>query len=150
MIVDIGYGSAGEGGINKYYMNMKDKPEIYFVSLRETIDCLLKNICERLGESFRNTDVFSAPNFLALFAAVGLLEGKVPRSGAAEGVEISNSGVNWDKTSDVLRGLAQAFEEDIENTGPYRKYIEASKSTTHRIPSRRNRLEFLLSRISDE
>ncbi len=62
--------------------------------------------------------------------------------------EFAGRGVNWDKASVNLAALAQAFDDGSEEQGPFFQFVSATKSTTHRISSRKVRFESVVRAIA--
>lgn len=154
MILDGGFGDGGEPSITKYYKRQKSKDEGYFVVFRERLDEIVNSLISNLGAEFKKTTFFDAPNFLALFAAVAFLLGHSPKSRVTENVEhLSGVGVNWVKGIEQLSKMAQAYDDydpEGENDSNFASFIIATKSTTHRVSSRKVRFEQLaLAMASD-
>ena len=86
MALEHGLERGGEPAISKYYNKSKQNSdtEFYCETLRENFDKILSKIIEELGDEFKDTTFFHAPNFLLLFCAVGFLSGILPSSKATE------------------------------------------------------------------
>ncbi len=154
MTLDSGYGDGGEPSITKYYKAKKAQEDTYFAPLRVQLDEILTEIIDNLAEDFKETTFFDAPNFLALFAAIAYLKGYAPNSRTTENVsDFRGRGVNWETGIAQLSEIARAFDEydpetDAEN--PYASFIAATKSTTHRISSRKPRFEQIVRAIAPD
>ena len=152
MILDHGFNDGGEASINRYYRSRKRCDEMYFVPLRERIDQLLEEIISETASGFSETTFYDTPNFLSLFASVAFLHGLSSGGRASEGVEnYRGKGVDWDKALETLARVAQAFEIDqAENdrASPYVTFVSASKSSTHRVSSRKPRMQTIVRAIS--
>lgn len=152
MALDDGFGDGGETNINKYYRSHRSSSEDYFTTFRHRIDEVLRYILENTGEDFRDTTFYDAPNFLALFAAVSYLHGYLPDSRTTEGIETyRDAGVDWDKARETLAHIALAVEGDTAEAGDqseYSNFVAATKSTTHRISSRKPRLQAIVKAIA--
>lgn len=144
MMQDIGLSDGGENNISKYYKKNLDKSEDYFANLRGNIDEVLKEIITFTGDDFLNTTFYKAPNFLMLFGAVSFLKELMPRNKFTDEVdEFYGAGINWQSGLDGLANLAQAFDENIEGSA-YVQFVSATKSTTHRVSSRKPRFNTLV------
>ncbi len=151
MFLDQGLGDGGEASITKYYKMNKDKDEAYFATLAAKVDELIQEVLDHTAEDLENSTFYSAPNFLMLFAAAAFLKGYMPQSKVTEGVADSQSkGVDWDKAKTTLPLIAQAFDQDIEDDGPYYSFVANTKSTTHRTASRKIRMEVIVRAISND
>lgn len=147
--LDRGLGDGGETQITRYYKAKSGEEDDYFVSFREHLDEVVAEILERTRADFAESTFFDAPNFLILFAAVAFLKGYLPASKVSDGVnEFAGRGVDWDKASVNLAALAQAFDDGSEEQGPYFQFVSATKSTTHRISSRKVRFESVVRAIA--
>jgi hypothetical protein len=153
MIFDIGFGDGGEPTITKYYKSRKTEPEEFFLPIREKIDAVLEEIIDNLVDDFWETTFFDAPNFLVLFAAVAYLMYGFSDSRITEGVEdFKAEGVNWEDAIETLAEISQEFESEHNDEGEdgrYSDFVSASKSTTHRISSRKPRFQILVKAISN-
>lgn len=149
MTFDLGFGDGGEPTITKYYKNKKSEPEEYFVPIREKVDAVLKEVIENFESDFAETSFFDAPNFLVLFAAVAYLKYGFPDTRITESVEKHKAkGVNWENAVKTLAEISQEFESehnDEDAAGRHAEFISASKSTTHRISSRKPRFQILVN-----
>ena len=151
MALDIGFGNGGEGSIAKYYRHNKGQSEAHFESLRKNVDRIVQEIIEKTGESFVDTIFFDAPNFLALFATVAYLRSKMANSRVSEGVEqFHGKSIDWEKAQTTLAEIAQAFDIDDNKTSPYIPFVSATKSTTHRVLSRKVRFQCLVNAIAPD
>jgi hypothetical protein len=151
MAVDQGWGDAGEPNITKYYKSRIEKDEEYFVSIREIFDSIVGEIIDNLAKDFSRTTFFDAPNFVALFCAIGILYAKIPAGKATEkSNQFNGKGVDWDKAKTGLANLAQAVEDDDTEGGPHSAFVAATKSTTHRISSRAVRLDNIIRAIAKD
>lgn len=151
MALDKGFDDGGEKLIGRYYRERKTEPESFFRPLRKRIDNTIKEILENLEEDFVDTVFFDAPNFLALFSAVSFLNGWLPSSRVTQGIEeLSGVGVDWENAQEELSQIAQEFESsnDEGDRSVYHSFVEATRSTTHRLSSRRPRFEVLVSVLS--
>lgn len=148
MILDIGFGDAGEANINKYYKSRKTRDEEFFKPLREQINKIVSKIVKELGEDFDKTTFFDAPNFLALFAAVAYLKGWLPNSQRViEGLQIQPGAIDWERGKEQLAAIAQSIEDGEENSA-YAAFVRATASTTHRISSRKVRFQALVGALA--
>tara|TARA_R100000935_G_scaffold1193_1_gene3833 strand:+ start:1442 stop:2515 length:1074 start_codon:yes stop_codon:yes gene_type:complete len=152
MVLENGLDDGGEAAIGKYYRQQKKKDEAHFQPLRNILDDTLQEIINATADSLSETTFYDAPNFLVLFAAVAFVNNECPTSRATETLqEFRGVGVDWAKASEKLAHLAQAFEEDQaeeDNTSPYVGFVTATKSTTHRLSSRKPRMETLVRAIA--
>lgn len=147
MILDIGFGDAGETAINSYYKSRKAKEELHFKPLRERLDWIVKHILEHFGEDFASTTFFDNPNFLALFAAIAYLRGWLPTSKVTEGLDVEPGPIAWERGKGVMTALAQSMEDDEENP-VYAAFVNASASSTHRVASRKIRFQILVGALA--
>lgn len=152
--VDQGFGDGGEPSITKYYKSKKKEDEKYFLPIRSKVDEIINEIIDQTAEDMLETTFFDAPNFLALFAAIAFLKGYMPKSKVQENVaELNGSGVDWHSGYQKLIKMSQALEDAAGNPhsdGPYAAFINATKSTTHRMSSRRPRFEAIVRALHDE
>ncbi|AXE62799.1 hypothetical protein BBF93_00170 [Hyphomonas sp. CACIAM 19H1] len=147
--LDRGLGDGGETQITRYYKVKSKEEEDYFSPLREKLDEVVSELLEHTKADFAESTFYDAPNFLVLFAAVAFLKGYVPISKLSESVnELSGQGVDWEKASVNLSALAQAVDDGAEEHGPYAQFVSASKSTLHRVSSRKPRFEAVVRAIS--
>lgn len=147
--LDRGLGDGGETQITRYYKQKRKEDDEYFVHLREHLDEVVAEILDQTREDFAELTFYDAPNFLILFAAVAFLKGYMPASKASEGVhEFSGRGIDWEKASGNLSALAQAVDEGAEEQGPHSQFVSATKSTLHRISSRKPRFEAVVKAIA--
>lgn len=147
--LDRGIGDGGEALITRYYKQKRKEDDEYFVSLRAQLDEIIAEIIDKTREDLAESTFYDAPNFLILFAAVAFLKGYMPASKVSEGVnEFSGRGIDWDKASGNLSALAQAVDEGAEEHGPHSQFVSATKSTLHRISSRKPRFEAVVKAIS--
>lgn len=151
MILDTGFGDAGEVNINKYYKLRKTKDEEFFKPLRERLDKIVSKIVKELGEDYDETTFFDAPNFLALFAAVAYLRGWLPNSERMiEGLLIEPGAIDWETGKERLAAMAQSIEDVEEDEDQvYAAFVKATASTTHRIASRKVRFQALVGALAD-
>lgn len=153
MVYDIGFGDGGEPTITKYYKSKKTEPEDYFLPLRKKIDSTLKEIISKLEDEFWDSPFFDAPNFLVLFAAVAYLKFGFPETRITQGLEEHRKkGVDWERAITTLAEISQEFESDHndeDEDGRHAEFINASRSTTHRISSRKPRFQILVTALSN-
>lgn len=149
MIVDVGFGDGGEPSINKYYKSNKAKNEEKFERLRQLVDQTVEEIVNHTSGDFKETTFYDAPNFLALFSTIAYLEGRSPDSKVTEGIEkFRGSGVNWDYAQTLLAKIAQEFDSEETDESQFSSFVAATKSTTHRVASRRIRIQTLVKNLS--
>ncbi|MDG1117293.1 MAG: DUF262 domain-containing protein [Flavimaricola sp.] len=145
MTLDQGIGDGGEPQITKFYKGKRSEEDEYFAVARANLDLTIKEILDRTKEDFSETTFYDAPNFLILFAAVAFLEGRAPASKASEDVdEFRGRGVDWVGAVEGLSNIAQAFDGEAEENGPFAAFVAATKSTTHRVSSRKPRFSTLV------
>nr|WP_313520585.1 DUF262 domain-containing protein [Brevundimonas diminuta] len=150
MILDIGFGDAGEVNISSYYKARKAKGEAYFKALRERFDWLVGSIILHFGEDFKATTFFDSPNFLALFAAIAYLKGWMPLGKVTEGLAVEpGTAIAWDKAKAVMTTLAQSMEDDEDNQ-VHASFVHASASSTHRVASRKVRFQVLVGALASD
>ena len=148
MIIDTGFDNGGETSIAKYYRNHKAKDEAYFDNLRLTVDNIIQQITKNIS-GFIDTTFFDAPNFLALFATVSYLNSKMSGGRVIDGVEdYRGVGVDWEKAQTKLAEITQAFDIDDNKNSQFSQFVNATKSTTHRVPSRKVRFQTLVRAIA--
>ena len=151
MVLDEGLGNGGEPQITRYYNAKKREDDEYFTRLREKLDTTIMEILENTEADFAQTTFYDAPNFLILFSAVAFLEGRAPESVSSQDVnEFRGRGVDWLRAQETLSSLAQAFDVDIEEGSPHSAFVIATKSSTHRIASRKTRFETIVRLISND
>ena len=151
MIVDDGFSDGGEPSIGRYYKKNKDKDEAYFKNIRENVDMIISEIISNTSEDFAQTTFYDSPNFLALFAAVAYLKGIIPESRTTDGIEeFRGIGIDWSKAQTSLARIAQAFDVEEDESSLYTSFVAATKSTTHRIFSRKTRLQTLVKSLAAE
>lgn len=149
IVLDRGLGDGGEAQITRYYKAKKLEGDDYFLPFREKLDEVVSEILKNTQDDFTESTFFDAPNFLILFAAVAFLKGYMPASTVSEGVRVfAGKGVSWENASINLAPLAQAFDEISNEQGPYSQFVIATKSTTHRISSRKVRFEAVVKAIA--
>ena len=153
MMIDRGLDNGGEGEIDRYYRNRVSFDDDYFGNIRKLLDEILAELVEHTSHYFIDSTFYDAPNFLVLFAAVGFLDGKIPCSRITEEIEeYRDKRVDWIRASDGLLRIAQAFEVEENARSGFHDFVSATRSTTHRIASRKVRLHTLareLVRASD-
>lgn len=153
MTLDIGFGDGGEPTITKYYKSKKTESEEYFLPIRKKVDAILKDIIDNFEEDFSETPFFDAPNFLVLFSAVAYLKYGFPDTRITDGVEEHKAeGVDWENAIETLAEISQEFESehnDEDADGRHSDFVSASKSTTHRISSRKPRFQLLVNAFSN-
>lgn len=148
MAIDKGVADGGEPAITRYYKSKKDKDENYFFRLSSTVDNVIEIIISNIGQDFRDTTFFSAPNFLMLFCAVSFLQGKLPPTKVTDAVnQYRGVGVDWTKGKRNLAELSQALDDPDDNNSRYANFVAATRSSTHRISSRQPRLETLIEAL---
>lgn len=149
IILDQGFGDGGEAQITKYYKRTRKEDDEYFVGHRLRVDAVIGEILQHTIADFAASTFYDAPNFLVLFAAVAFLRGYAPGSKVSEGVsEYSGQGVDWERAKVRLTALAQAVDNDEHEQGPYSQFVAASKSTTHRVSSRKVRFEAVVKALA--
>lgn len=145
MIVCQGFDDGGEPSINKFYRNYRKQDEDFFKPLRNHVDNLIGEILKKTSAGFRETTFYDAPNFLALFSALAYLRGVAPNSRITDEVQkLRGTGVDWNKAQTTLATIAQAFDNVEDEQAPYAQFVSATRSTTHRISSRRPRFQQLV------
>lgn len=151
MALDQGIGDGGEPQITRYYKSKRKEDDEYFREARDNIDRTINEILEHTEEDFSETTFYDAPNFLMLFAAVAFLEGRLPTSKVSEDVnELRGQGVDWANMGDRLSKVAQAFDGDAEENGPFASFVSATKSTTHRVSTRKPRFSTLVRLMTND
>jgi len=152
IVLDNGFGDGGEPSITKYYKAKKTKDDDYFAPLRQKIDEIIGEIIANTADDLKETTFFDAPNFLALFAAIAYLKGYSPHSRTTDAVvAFKGQGVNWERGLANLSEIAREFDgydPESDEESPYASFIAATKSTTHRIPSRKTRFEQIVRAIA--
>ena len=149
MIFIQGFLDGGEPTIGKFYKSNVSKEEQYFDGIRTHVNLCVTEILENTAEDFSDSTFYDAPNFLVLLAAVAYLKGLMPDGRTTEGVErFRGVGVDWDKAKTTLAEIAQAFDAEDNADAKYSPFVVASKSTTHRISSRKIRLQILLAALA--
>lgn len=150
MALDKGYAGGGERTITSYYRGRKSKSDSFFLPIRKRLDIVVADILRNLNGDYARTTFFDAPNFLTLFAAISLLKGWLPCSGATDGLErFAGSGVDWQRAREELAQIAQAFDGDGETDrkARYSAFVNATRSSTHSLSSRRDRLQTVVNAI---
>ena len=154
MTVDEGFGDGGEANIGKYYKKHKSKEEEYFHKLRKQLNIIVNEVLDNTSEQLKDTTFYDAPNFLVLVAAVGYLGGVVPESRATEGLAaFKGKGVDWERAQENLANIANAFDEEPtegNSKSPYAAFVSATKSTTHRVASRKARMNTLVKALAPD
>ena len=151
IIVCEGFDDGGEPSIGKFYRNHRKEDEEFFKPLRNRVDELVTEILEKTSDDFAETTFYDAPNFLALFAAVAYLKGIAPESRITEEVrELRGAGVDWDKAQTTLATISQAFDSFDDEQAPHAQFVAATRSTTHRISSRRPRFQQLVRALCND
>lgn len=146
MALEQGLERGGEPAISKYYNKSKQNSdtEFHFETLRENFDKILSKIIEELGDEFKDTTFFHAPNSLLLFCAVGFLSGILPSSNATEEFsKLRGAGVNWPNAKYRLGHLAESFNDHSSKKNEFNDFVNATKSTTHGLTSRKLRFGIL-------
>ncbi|NKN38652.1 DUF262 domain-containing protein [Agrobacterium sp. a22-2] len=148
MILDVGFGDGGEPSITKYYKERREKPEEFFTPLRTKVDEIIGEIIEELSDDFDDTTFFDSPNFLIVFAAVAYLKGYISNRNIPDDLDVAaGSGVDWENARENLAAIAQAFDDE-DDDAPYASFVAATKSTTHRLSSRKQRFKAVVEAIS--
>lgn len=152
MIFSQGLSTGGEAQITTYYKNNKEKDEEYFRKISLKISSLLSLIIDKTASELKDTIFYDAPSFLILFTSVAILEGfDSPASKITEDIEeYRGRGVDWEKASERMILLVQAFEEEENREDKYSSFISNTKSTTHSAASRKARLSFLVREIMQD
>lgn len=152
IFLDQGVGDGGEPSINKYYRDNKEQDESHFAVLRERIDEIVNEMLNEVGDDLKCTALFDSPNFLMLFAAVAYLKGYATKGRVL--TELALGGprpINWNAAKYHLANIAQSFDQTNEDEdGPYSSFVSATKSSTHRIASRKIRLMYLVNALTDD
>jgi hypothetical protein len=150
MILDGGFGDAGEVNISAYYKSRKAKEDTYFKVLRERVDWIVKNIVDHFGDDFRSTTFFDNPNFLALFAAIAYLKGWMQPGKVTDGLTTHpGTAIDWEKAKGVMTTLAQSMDDGEENQ-VHANFVTASASSTHRVASRKVRFQVLVGALASD
>ena len=150
MTLDNGLGDGGEPAITKYYRSRKGNEEGYFINIRKEIDAIIEEILVNLAADFRETTFFDSPNFVMLFAAIAHLRGSLPTNSQTSAAEIAahaGAGIDWEAGKNHLAMIAQAFDDE-SGQSPYNGFVSATKSSTHRISSRKPRFLALTRALS--
>jgi len=151
MSLDRGLDDGGETTITKYYNSRKKQDESYFTDFRSTIDQIINEIIDELSEDYKGTTFFDAPNFLILFSALAYLKGYLKDSRITEGVETHKGlGVNWEHGKTVLAEISQAVENTDDEHPNFSGFVAATRSTTHRLSSRKPRFQTLVRALSQD
>ena len=151
MVLDEGLGNGCEAQITRYYRAKRSADDEYFSGIREKLDKTIKEILMNTETDFAQTTFYDAPNFLILFSAAAFLEGRSPESAVTQDVkEFRGRGVDWLRAQETLSSLAQAFDVDIEDSSPHAAFVIATKSSTHRIASRKTRFATIVRLISND
>ncbi|WP_170373122.1 DUF262 domain-containing protein [Ruegeria arenilitoris] len=151
MIVENGIGDGGESSISKYYRERKSAKEEHFGPICRVIDEIVSEIVDVLGEDFVDTTFFDAPNFIALFAACAFLKGQSPETTATQEVSaFRGTGIDWQSAKTNLAQIAQAFDEEDDEGGMYHRFVSATRSSTHRVSSRKPRVSILVEAIRQQ
>ena len=149
MVLDEGFGDGGEAQINKYYKKTRKEDDEYFAIYRIRVDQVIGEIIQHTMADFSASTFYDAPNFLVLFAALAYLRSYAPDSRITDGVEeFSGRGVDWERAKVRLTALAQAVDDDDQELGPYSQFVAATKSTTHRVSSRKVRFEAVVKALA--
>ena len=115
------------------------------------MDFIIQQILDNTQERLSDTVFYDSPNFLMLFSAVGFLEGLSPKSIISQDVnELHGSGLNWFKASEKLSEIAQAFDGETDESGLFANFVAATKSSTHRVSSRKPRFTLLVKLLSND
>lgn len=147
--LDRGIGDGGETQITRYYKAKAKEEEEYFAPLRARLDETVSEILDNTKADFSESTFYDAPNFLMLFSAVAFLKGLMPTSKVSEAVNaFSGRGVDWDKANTTLSSIAQAIDDGVEEQGPFSQFVSATKSTLHRVSSRKPRFETVVRAIA--
>jgi len=148
MFLDVGFGDGGEPSITKYYKQRQEKPEEFFAPIRAKIDEIVQEIIDELSDDFEETTFFDSPNFLMLFAAVAYLKGYMVDRNIPDDLDVEGgSGVDWNAARERLADIAQAFDDEEEDA-PFASFVAATKSTTHRLSSRKARFKTIVEAIA--
>ena len=151
MMLDEGFDNGGEAVIGKYYRNHRDEDEAYFESIQQQVDNTIGQILENTSARFSDSTLYDAPNFLALFAAVAYLGGDLTESRVTEGLEeYRGRGADWERAQSSLADIAQAFDLDEDTRSSFSQFVSATKSTTHRVLSRKVRFQTLVKAIASD
>lgn len=144
-----GVKDGGQTNIDKLYARYDDNFESEEEVRRkvdQTIECIIENFADDLTDTF----LMKGPHFLMLFAAVahGLFGLDI---NGYQNIPDSNNMLNdIDSCREKLLLLVSAFEEEPANVPEALKsFIQASKSSTHRISSRAERFRVLCDALAD-
>lgn len=151
MTIENGIGDGGETTITKYYKHNKEKTEEELLIIKSNVDRIVSEILQELGQDFNESTFFDSPNFLILFASLAHLQGVSPCNKTTSDVDhLHGHGVNWAKAKNNLALIAQevADYDADQTTGSYFDFISATKSTTHRVSSRKTRFNIIVNSIS--
>lgn len=145
MTIDVGLNDGGENIITRYYDQHRETDETHFLKISAIVDEVIDDILKNLPEEFRETTFLKAPNFLILFAVVAFLKGKGSCSRVTADVDyLFGLGVDWEKMRRALTLISKAFDDaDSERSPSYADFIEATRSSTHRVASRKTRFSVL-------
>lgn len=150
IILDDGLGDGGEPTITKYYKSKVSHTEEYFYKISNNLDSVVKEILDKTAEYLKDTTFYDSPNFLILFAAVSYLKGLMNDTRVTQDV-ISHrgQGVDWAKGVENLIEIAQAFDGDVnEENSRFASFISSTKSSTHRISSRKARFTAVVEALA--
>lgn len=151
MTIQNGIGDGGEATITKFYKSNKDKTEDQLFSIKDSVDEIISELLRELGSNFKDSTFFDSPNFLILFASLAHLKGLSPRNSTTCDVDhLYGCGADWNKAKNSLAIIAQEVADyDADQTiGSYNEFISATKSTTHRVSSRKIRFNTIVNAIS--
>ncbi|HDZ8835926.1 TPA: DUF262 domain-containing protein [Aeromonas dhakensis] len=144
-----GVKDGGQTNIDKLYSRYDDNfdgEEDVVNKVDEAIEFIIDNFADDLADTF----LMQGPHFLMLFAAIahGLFEIDIDGyQGIPETADMLN---DIDTCREKLLLLVSAFEEEPANVPEALKpFIQASKSSTHRISSREERFRVLCNALAD-
>lgn len=142
-----GVTDGGEDKINRLYERKKSNfPEQDLVE--ERVDQILSIMFDRVVPSFANEPIVKRPQALMIFAALAHVKYGLPAGDIGEGMPGRGDGLNGaiDRFTANLTFLNEVLKSE-EPPRNYERFYAASKSSTQRIASRRERFKVFCEAI---
>jgi hypothetical protein len=134
-----GVRDGGQAKIDALYKKY-DKDFAQEAEVKKKIAKVIDYFCKELGDSLLGTPVLGAPHFLMLFAALAYALVGIPKGDLGDELPSRTNRAlsDLEMVRENLRTLAAVLDAETPPS-KFREFWAASKTTTHRIASRRVR-----------
>jgi hypothetical protein len=141
-----GVNDGGDAKIDALYNRYKHS---FNVTRINDFDSVMQVLVSSLLPGLAGTVLLQLPHFLMLFAALASVTVGIPQ-GSLTTKEWSAPGplIDWDKAQENLLVLAEIITSESVPEPPFDTFWQASKSTTHRISSRRIRFPIFVNALT--